>query len=1194
MKYRAILRCRPSSRINKDARDRSRVEVLEARVAPAALVFNGSGAVVVDLDAHTISDSSGPGSTVDFTGADEIQIGAGASLLILGTAGRDTFSYTPSGANSGSVVTDAPNPAIVFAGIAGTFTIDPRGGGDSVTILGSSAGNAIVATGGNTPTVRVDGMKALTLVAANTGSLVVEALAGDDSLTVDSTAGAFSVPITYHGGSGFDTLTTQGGTASENVYQMGMTPDAGLRTLVIDGVTESISFTGLEPVVDTVAGTLTVNGTNISNVISYRAATTFGRGLIEVDTSETIEFQNKTTVTINGLAGDDLIILSNPNTPTGMTSLVVNGDLGDDRIITSGAVPGPFTLNGGFGNDFLNATGATGVANLNGGDGNDTLLGGGGNDTFDGGAGDDVFSGGGGTDNLGGGSGASFGDMLLISGTTGGDTFALSMDATGRVVAVVNGVTTTYANFIGGAFSFSGIELVAVEGHAGTDSLTIDTTNGSIAVPINFDGGANADSLTLTGGTATSDAYSPSTEYGSGTSSIAIGAVTQTVSFSNAETFIDLVAGPLVVNANDASNAISYAVGRNDANTADDTTRGKVSVDALTAILFSNKTTLTINALAGDDSISVSNPNTPTGLTGITINGGSPSSSDRLVIAGTAVDDKFTFIGSSATDGTVNIAGAASVTYSNTRKVILDGLDGPDTFLLASARGSVEVIGGEDVDNVDFSGAAASVIVDLDLLGVAQRVNSTGQLVQFGDAIENFTGTSFNDTLSVKAGNFARSLNGGGQTSSVPGDTLIFSGAGAVVNIQPSGSNSGVVKTVGLINVSYGEFETRTIVNSPSGPANFGNPGTSDAFSTAHIYDPTLFVNGTGPAPGKGPTAVATGDLNGDGFADMVLVNSKSANLTILLNLGNGTFSEPVNLPTVLTGPQDIVLGDFNADGFVDAVVTFPKAGKFAFLKGDGVGSFDAPVAATTAKFKPFAIAAADLDGDADTDLAVTSRDTGAIAIMLGDGAGSFAIGTPVKTLGSKPVDIVIGDFNGDGSVDLVTANSGSNNINLFQGDGLGGVATPVRFATGVRPTGLAVGDLNNDGNLDLAVSNGGSRFVSIFIGKGNVAPASQFAPQLRAALPGQHQAAAIAVGDFDGDGVADLGIGNGVGTKFTVLRGTGGGIFSQPYDYDLGKDTKPNPTSAIVLADLNNDGLLDVIAASIASNDVRTLLRKV
>ena len=182
MKHRAIHLCRPSCRVINQDRNQCLVEVLETRVAPAALIFNGIGSVVVDLEARTISDSSVPGSAVDFTGVDEIQIGAGASLLILGTGGRDMFSYTPIGTNSGSLITADPNPAIVFAGIAGTLTIDPRGGGDSVTILGNSAGNTIVATGGNTPTVRVDGMKALSLVAASTGSLVVEALAGNDSL----------------------------------------------------------------------------------------------------------------------------------------------------------------------------------------------------------------------------------------------------------------------------------------------------------------------------------------------------------------------------------------------------------------------------------------------------------------------------------------------------------------------------------------------------------------------------------------------------------------------------------------------------------------------------------------------------------------------------------------------------------------------------------------------------------------------------------------------------------------------------------------------------------------------------------------------------------------------------------------------------------------------------------------------------
>ena len=54
-------------------------------------------------------------------------------------------------------------------------------------------------------------------------------------------------------------------------------------------------------------------------------------------------------------------------------------------------------------------------------------------------------------------------------------------------------------------------------------------------------------------------------------------------------------------------------------------------------IEFSNKTALTINAGAGQDTISLNNPFTPTGLsgpTGITVNGGDPSGGDTLTVTG--------------------------------------------------------------------------------------------------------------------------------------------------------------------------------------------------------------------------------------------------------------------------------------------------------------------------------------------------------------------------------------------------------------------------------------------------------------------------------------------------------------------------------------------------------------------------------
>ncbi len=97
------------------------------------------------------------------------------------------------------------------------------------------------------------------------------------------------------------------------------------------------------------------------------------------------------------------------------------------------------------------------------------------------------------------GAGSSIGDTLLFTGTSGVDAVSLSLTATGQLVSVVNGVTTTHANFIGGPISASGIEQIVVQGLGGDDSLTVDSVNGAISIPITYHGGENFDTLVLTG-----------------------------------------------------------------------------------------------------------------------------------------------------------------------------------------------------------------------------------------------------------------------------------------------------------------------------------------------------------------------------------------------------------------------------------------------------------------------------------------------------------------------------------------------------------------------------------------------------------------------------------------------------------------------------------------------------------------------
>jgi hypothetical protein len=392
----------------------------------------------------------------------------------------------------------------------------------------------------------------------------------------------------------------------------------------------------------------------------------------------------------------------------------------------------------------------------------------------------------------------------------------------------------------------------------------------------------------------------------------------------------------------------------------------------------------------------------------------------------------------------------------------------------------------------------------------------------------------------------------------------------------------------------------------PSGTVTFTSGTTTLGTAKLVLDQATATLQGAGAVTISAlpVTGMVTADFNGDGIPDLVFGDNNASEL-LHVDLGNTPYGNfQVDLTSKLGGNcnafNNLVAGDLNGDGFADLVMDCYTGGGLIYvysMLSHGDGTFATPVQITLFNGGGgIQLALKDMNKDGKLDLVAAGQVQGnqcvsncsGFILFTGNGDGSFTQAVTTSISGFAASNLLLTDIDGDGYPDVVELNNasqGKQSIDIYfsnNATAFGTSAAPVYTPSYSVPLTaypaaykfLFAADFNGDGLPDLGTVLTPSGSASVVTAL-NTSSAGKPSFGALSSLAVNGPVGDIVSADINGDGFSDLMIVLSTNANAAFFEADGKGGFANSY---TGLKVTGGTVLDILAADLNSDGYADAV----------------